>query len=504
MPEIVAPGDRLGDRYRLDRPLGAGGMATVWRAVDLVLDRAVAVKVPKEGWPEEFSRRLRGEARAAAGLAHPSITGVYDYGEHKIDPEGPGGSGGSSPQKGRGAGPEGPGGSGESSPPGRRGSVPYVVMELLDGESLAARLSRGPLPWREAAGICARVADALAAAHAAGIVHRDVKPANVFLTSVGVKVLDFGIAFTGPATAGGPVLGTPAYVAPELLTGAHPTPAADLYSLGVVLRECTAADPEVPDAVAALIRDCLREDPGARPTAREAARVLAGAAGVQLAQPPESGAASALAEPVPGGDRQPTRVLDEPLPAEPLPAEPLPAEPLPAEPPPAVPPSAELPPAEPPAASARRPLIIAGAAVGAVALVAVLLAALAPDPPRERAAPPATPSGTRTAAATACSVSYRVTGTWPQGFQASVRITNLGDGAIDGWKLGFAFPDGQAITQLWNGSQVQDGPSVTVTAADWNRSIPPHGTAEFGFLGRRDGANGVPAAFTLNGGACRG
>ncbi|NEA29204.1 serine/threonine-protein kinase, partial [Actinomadura bangladeshensis] len=274
MPEIVAPGDRLGDRYRLDRPLGAGGMATVWRAVDLVLDRAVAVKVPKEGWPEEFTRRLRQEAQAAAGLTHPSITGVYDYGEHRIGPEG---AEGAFPQR-------------------RQGSVPYVVMELLDGESLAARLSRGPLPWREAAGICARVADALAAAHAAGIVHRDVKPANVFLTSVGVKVLDFGIAFTGPATAGGPVLGTPAYVAPELLTGAHPTPAADMYSLGVVLRACLTAGPDIPDEVAALTADCLREDPETRPTAREAARVLADAAGVQLEQLPPAGAANTPAD----------------------------------------------------------------------------------------------------------------------------------------------------------------------------------------------------------------
>ncbi|GAA1891460.1 protein kinase domain-containing protein [Actinomadura bangladeshensis] len=456
MPEIVAPGDRLGDRYRLDRRLGAGGMATVWRAVDLVLDRAVAVKVPKEGWPEEFTRRLRQEAQAAAGLTHPSITGVYDYGEHQIGPEGPGGSEGSAPQR-------------------RQGSVPYVVMELLDGESLAARLSRGPLPWREAAGIGARVADALAAAHAAGIVHRDVKPANVFLTSVGVKVLDFGIAFTGPATAGGPVLGTPAYVAPELLAGAHPTPAADLYSLGVVLRACLTAGPDIPDEVAALTADCLREDPETRPTAREAARVLADAAGVQLEQLPPAGATAVPAGAAPEGERQKTRVLAEPPSAQPAPA------------------------------SARRPLIIAGAAVGAVVLVAVLLAALAPDSSHERAAPPsASPSGTTTAAATACSVSYTVDGTWPQGFQATVRITNLGDGAIDGWKLGFEFPDGQAITQLWNGSQVQDGPSVTVTAADWNRSIPPHGTAEFGFLGRQDGANGAPAAFTLNGGACGG
>ncbi|MEU8340742.1 cellulose binding domain-containing protein [Spirillospora sp. NPDC048832] len=446
MPETVAPGDLLGERYRLDRPVGAGGMATVWRAVDLVLDRAVAVKVPNEGWPEEFTRRLRQEAKAAAGLTHPSITGVYDYGEHE--------------------------------------GIPYVVMELLDGESLAARLARGPLPWREAAGICARVADALAAAHAADVVHRDIKPANVFLTPVGVKVLDFGIAFTGPSTAGGPVLGTPAYVAPELLSGAAPTSAADIYSLGVVLNEClrdasaVPGDPTaVPDEVTALARDCLGDDPGARPTAREAAHVLAAASGVQLAQAPETAPPPRPDDTVP---RQPTRVLDEP------------------------------PPAGPPArASARRPLIAAGAVAGGIALVAALLAALAPDSPRGSAGSPrgssgASPASPSRPAAGACSVSYRVDGTWPQGFQATVRITNLGDGAIDGWRLAFEFPDGQSITQLWNGSQVQDGASVTVTAADWNRSIPPDGTAEFGFLGRQDGANAAPTRFTLNGGECAG
>ncbi|RKS68831.1 serine/threonine-protein kinase [Actinomadura pelletieri DSM 43383] len=447
MPEIVAPGDRLGERYRLDRPLGAGGMATVWRAVDLVLDRAVAVKVPREGWPEEFTRRLRQEAKAAAGLAHPSITGVHDYGEQD--------------------------------------GVPYVVMELLDGESLAARLARGPLPWHEAAEICARVADALAAAHAAGIVHRDIKPANIFLATVGVKVLDFGIAFTGPATPGGPVLGTPAYVAPELLSGTRPTAAADVFSLGVVLHEAVtglpvstqALPPDVPGEVAALCRRCLSGDPGSRPAADEAARVLAEAAGVRLARPrPPLTAPPATAPPLtmspgagsPRREPNPTRVLDEPLPAA------------------------------PPPVSSRRPLVIAGTVVGAAALMAGLLAALAPD----RSEPP-TSSVSPTGPGGACAVSYRIVGTWDQGFQASVRITNLGSGAIDGWTLSFEFPDGQTITQLWNGGQVQNGSSVRVTSADWNRAIPPNGTADFGFLGRQNGANGAPSRFVLNGDECR-
>ncbi|WUI02134.1 cellulose binding domain-containing protein [Spirillospora sp. NBC_00431] len=468
MPEIVAPGDHLGERYRLDRPLGAGGMATVWRAVDLVLDRPVAVKVPKEGWPAEFTRRLRQEAKAAAGLTHPSITGVYDYGEHS--------------------------------------RVPYVVMELLDGENLAVRLSRGPLPWREAAGVCARVADALAAAHAAGIVHRDIKPANIFLTRVGVKVLDFGIAFTGPSAPGGPVLGTPAYVAPELLSGSAPTPAADLFSLGVVLQESVTGLPvstpalpqDVPDGVAALCRRCLDENPASRPTAADTARILAGAAGIQLAQlpPPHIPADDEAPGPsVPPGPSEPppeaTSVLRDPAPPAEPPPDPNPTRVL-DEPPPAGPPP-----------SARRPLVIAGVAVGVVALVAVLLAALSPGSSEPPKAVPPTASPSVSGPSAPCSVSYRITGTWAQGFQATVRITNLGDGAIDGWTLGFEFPDGQAIVQLWNGSQVQDGSSVTVTAADWNSSIPPDGSAEFGFLGRQDGANAPPSRFTLNGADCR-
>ncbi|MFD0688870.1 protein kinase domain-containing protein [Actinomadura fibrosa] len=603
MSEIVGPGDRLGDRYVLEEPAGSGGMATVWRAVDSVLDRSVAVKVPRGDWTEESSRRLLREAQAAAGLAHPSITGVYDYGEH--------------------------------------GRVPYVVMELLNGETLAARLARGPLPWREAAGVCARVADALAAAHAAGVVHRDIKPANVVLTPVGVKVLDFGIAFTGPATgAGGPLLGTPAYVAPELLDGAEPSAAADLFSLGVVLRTALlggppSADPaglDGPDAIAAdvpadvadLCRRCLAPDPADRPSAAEAAEALASAAGIELApfphaadpppadadpRPPradpatkiltapealgatEAEAAEARAaeaetevvdapapppapaapppardEPVPPGasgtteavpQEEATEVLDGPaLPVAPAAAsqpgatraerrDPR-AKALPSAAPHPSPPGAlggpmqdgRLPGGTPLGASgpgsgaageahagaavpgdaglgggsARRPLIIVGVVVGALVLVGVLLAALAPDssrsaspaPPRRGpASPQASPSASRTAAAVPCRVSYAINGSWPEGFQATVRITNLGDGALDGWRLAFTLPDGQRITQIWNGGQDADGAAVTVTAADWNRSIPPQGTVEFGFLGHRDGGTGRPERFTLNGTECR-
>jgi eukaryotic-like serine/threonine-protein kinase len=199
---------RLGGRYRMEALLATGGMGEVWAAMDLLLDKAVAVKVLGGALAGDgrAAERLRREARAAARLEHPGIARVLDLGE----------------QDGR----------------------PYLVMELLEGESLAARIDRaGAMAPPEAARVVAAVADALEAAHRAGVVHRDVKPGNVFLTSDGaVKVLDFGIASAaGEATlTTGEMLGTPAYLAPERVLGDPATPAADIYALGVVLYELLA------------------------------------------------------------------------------------------------------------------------------------------------------------------------------------------------------------------------------------------------------------------------
>ncbi|GAA4096149.1 protein kinase domain-containing protein [Actinomadura miaoliensis] len=441
------PGGRLGGRYQLVAPVGSGGMATVWRAVDLVLDRPVAVKLPRDGWPRELTPRLHEEAKAAASLTHPHITGVYDYGEADL-------------------------------PDGER--LPYVVMELLDGESLATRLARGPLPWREAAVLGAQLADALAAAHAAGVVHRDVKPGNVLLTATGAKILDFGIAFTAPAggrpDGAGPVLGTPAYVAPELLGGAAPTPAADVYSLGVLLRESLAGDEPAqgaPEQVERLWRRCVDERPEARPSAAEVAAVLRAAAGI-----PQDAVVGATTAPPPHGPARDhhTRVLDDPRP----------------------------PPAPSPGSGARRPLLlVVGGVVGALGLFALLLVALSPESSGGGAAGPAPGHGASSSGAGECAVSYDVVGEWPDGFQARVRVTNLADAPLDGWRLAWSFPDGQRVAQLWNGAQRQQGSDVEVTAAGWNRTIPPRGVVEFGFIGRQDGGNGRPGRFTLNGRDCR-
>ena len=221
----------LGERYRLVRMIGSGGMGTVWEAEDEILGRPVAVKVLSESLAagERAVRRFEREARAAARLSGPHIAAVYDF--------------------------------------GRSEDRPYIVMELVPGETLADRLAReGPLPPQEAARIATQVAEALEEAHAAGIVHRDVKPGNVMLTPAGdVKVMDFGIAAAAWAervTTSDLVLGTPSYLAPEQAKSEKTTPASDVYALGAVLYEmCAGRPPFVAESPVAVALAHVRDDP---------------------------------------------------------------------------------------------------------------------------------------------------------------------------------------------------------------------------------------------------
>lgn len=268
--DSLTPGTLLARRYRLLDRIGVGGMSVIWRANDEMLDRGVAVKVLAADLAadDRFRELVRSEARAAAGLTHPHITATYDYGEtFNADGE----------------------------------VTAYVVMELLEGEALSARLTAGPLPWPEALRICAEVAEALAAAHRHGIVHRDITADNVMLTHGGVKILDFGIATTvgAPDEDGdGMTFGTPAYVAPERLDGRQARPATDTYALGVLLFEMLTGQPPfpaetweelasthreklpplavpgLPGAVATLCHHCLSTDPQQRPTANQVAWTL--------------------------------------------------------------------------------------------------------------------------------------------------------------------------------------------------------------------------------------
>ena len=258
----------LAGRYRLTDRIAAGGMGEVWRGEDVLLNRAVAVKLLPTGraGDESFLARFRAEARYSASLSHPGIARVYDYGESAE-------FGGA-----------------------------YLIMELVKGEPLSAILARaGRLSPDATLDIIGQAAQALGAAHQAGIVHRDIKPGNLLVAAGGTtKITDFGIATAVRAaqashlTETGMVMGTAMYVSPEQATGAPVDSSSDIYSLGVVAYECLAGHvpfmateplaiayahkhapvpalpPDVPQPVADLVYDMLAKTPAGRPVSAQA------------------------------------------------------------------------------------------------------------------------------------------------------------------------------------------------------------------------------------------
>ncbi|MEU8587463.1 protein kinase [Streptomyces sp. NPDC048664] len=255
----------LGGRYELVERLGQGGMGTVHQGVDRQLRRTVAVKLlSSELAHDPQSRaRFRREAHAAAALNHPAVATIHDVGEE----------------------------------PHEDGPRPYLVMEYVQGTTLAEALREGPLPVAEAITVACAVLDALQHSHERGIVHRDIKPSNIMLTGPGsVKVLDFGIAkaFTEAATritGSGAAIGTPAYLSPEQISGAEVDHRADLYAMGCLLHELLTGQtpfrgespfavmhqhlyaepepvsrlrPQTPPAVETVILRALRKDPAER------------------------------------------------------------------------------------------------------------------------------------------------------------------------------------------------------------------------------------------------
>src|SRR4051812_9418262 len=310
MAESTAPpstdGQMLAGRYRLGRVLGRGGMGTVWAAHDEMLGRDVAVKEvqpPLDLTPEQrevVRRRMLREARAAARISHPKAITVYDVVEQD--------------------------------------DRPWIVMQLLPPRTLADVVAAsGPLPPATVAAIGLDLVDALQAAHRAGVLHRDVKPANVLLTEGGAVLTDFGIATVDddPAlTSTGMLVGSPAFMAPERARGERPSPASDLWSLGATLFAATEGDSPfrrdgqlptlsavltepVPPAVHAgplqpVLAALLQRDPGRRPDADHTRRLLKDA---------EAAARRDATEPA---------ALNTPPPPDPTAAMPAPPTPVPA------------------------------------------------------------------------------------------------------------------------------------------------------------------------------
>ncbi|GIF11679.1 serine/threonine-protein kinase [Actinoplanes teichomyceticus] len=214
---MLSAGHLLDNRYRLDERIATGGMGDVWRGTDVVLGRVVAVKVLRTAMLDdpEFAARFYGEARMMAAFRHPGVVEVYDYAE-----------------AGDAGGPE---------------KVAYLVMAFVEGEPLSNRVKDGPIPVEETMSIVAQAADALHAAHEAGIVHRDVKPGNLMVKPTGAVILvDFGVARSNALTSMtglNSIVGTALYMAPEQVAKGNLTPGTDVYALGAVAYHCIAGRP---------------------------------------------------------------------------------------------------------------------------------------------------------------------------------------------------------------------------------------------------------------------
>jgi hypothetical protein len=305
---VTQIGTVLAGRYQLGDRIAVGGAGEVWRAVDVALDRPVAVKILRAEYAQhrETLSRFRSEARHAASLTHPGIAQIFDYYDSGDD------------------------------------HLPFLVMELVDGPSLADVLTRGPLDPAEAMDIVAQAAAGLDAAHRSGLVHRDIKPANLLLTRDGtVKITDFGIAHaagSAPVTRQGTLIGTPAYLAPERVAGHAATPASDIYSLGILAHEClTGARPyggtpteialahgqrelpplpaHVAPPVRAFVADLTARDPRDRPASAGLASVRATKLSAGLRADPGWHAATLHQDltPVAAGDHPATLAYVNPL-----------------------------------------------------------------------------------------------------------------------------------------------------------------------------------------------
>jgi hypothetical protein len=447
---VTDAGQLIAGRYRLAERIGQGAMGVVWRARDERLDRVVAVKqldydaaIGQAAGDEAALRALR-EARLTARLRHPHAITVHDVVEE---------AGG-----------------------------PYLVMEYLPSRSLAeVLLDRESLPAEEVARIGAQIASALAAAHAEGVVHRDVTPGNVLLGESGVaKIADFGISRAtgeGAVTGGGFIAGTPAYLAPEVAAGREAGFPADVFSLGATLyRALEGAPPFGNDdnAIALLLRVAkdeitpprhtgplaevltrmLRRDPAARPAMAEVQELFEAVTGGRPLPPPR---------PAP---RAGTRLLRVRRP--------------------------------------RRRLVLAAAAGAVLLALGVLIGTvLVPDRTTTVAAPvPSVPPASTSPAPTTttelgCAARYEVTNSWPGGYQVQVTVRNDRNADLSGWSVRWTLPAGHRISGLWNGTFTVDGSTVTVENAAWNAQLDADATTTFGLIAlTQNGSDNARPALT--------
>ncbi|WP_410611516.1 protein kinase domain-containing protein [Amycolatopsis sp. lyj-109] len=429
-------GELIAGRYRLAERIGQGSMGVIWRARDERLDRIVAVKqldydaAIGQAAGDQASLRALREARLTARLRHPHAITVHDV------VEAPGG--------------------------------PYLVMEYLPSRSLAEiLLDRETIPAEEVARIGGQVASALAAAHAEGVVHRDVTPGNVLLGESGAaKIADFGISRAtgeGDLTGGGFIAGTPAYLAPEVAGGHDAAFPADVFSLGATLYRALEGTPPFgndDNAITLLLRIAkeetipprhrgplaevltrmLQRDPAARPSMAEVQELFEAVTGGRPLPPPR---------PRP---RAGTRLLRVRRP--------------------------------------RRRLVLAGAAgVVVLALGVVIGTVLVPDG-TPVAAPvssaPAAPTSSSPAPTTpadlGCAARYEVTNSWPGGYQVQVTVRNDRTADLSGWSVRWQLPAGHRISGLWNGTFSVDGSTVTVENAAWNAKLDADKTTTFGLI----------------------
>lgn len=417
----------IGGRYRLLSLIGRGAMGIVWLARDEHLDRQVAIKqllVDGSAWADEAIARAMREGRIAGRLRHPNAIAVFDVTEHQ--------------------------------------GWPCLVMEYLPSDSLGNRDGLRP---REVAAIGAQLASALAAAHEAGIVHRDIKPDNVLIAGDGTaKITDFGVSRAKgdtSVTATGILAGTPAYLAPEVAKGAEADSRSDVYSLGATLYAVIEGQPPFgvdTNAIAMLHRVAggvitpprsageltgalmwlLHRDPAARPTMHQAQEVLAAAAQGRSVPPPSS--------------KTPTLML--------------------------------------PVRRFSRRAVVAGVAAAALVAAGVVVGVLIAG--KDSAGSVGSTPSTSTPPSSTCVARVTVGSTWDGGYVASVSVRNDGDEKITGWRLSWTLPANHRIADLWGGTLAQDAGTVTVTNADYNVIIPANGAAEVGMRVEAPDGGGPP------------